>query len=251
MTESNSTTAPRQRSGWALWLIWIAATCAGTIAAALLWSAVALSNFWPSMFTLVFTGLSLLLTGATQHYALRLFLPAEANWFKRTVIGVLVGILVGLVLAMFGGLIGLMTMKSLHDYEGLDRGILWVEVGYSISLLVLPAIHQRRVLLRHSDRAGWWLLASPLGWCAGMVGAIVVWNAIDFSSGLVDGVILMARALVASLMMGLLAGGITGAALVYILRATPALAQYVEPPGVDGDMASAEVVTPDDPDVWG
>lgn len=256
MTESNSATVPRQRSGWVMWLIWVAATCAGVMVTLCGFAVFGLPRF--SLLTVgLFLLLSQLLSGAAQHGVLRRRLRrGEGNWFEHTLIGVGQGVIVGsLVSAPLGFcnwlIIGATGMGG-AGFEAFDRAqdgmATVVLIGVLVGLLVFPAIQQRKVLRWHGERADLWLLAGSLGWG---IGVSVAWVVLKASGGAVEGTGLIAGFLAASLVMGLLVGGITGAALVYILRGTPAVAQHIEPSGVDGDTASAEVITPDDPDVWG
>lgn len=236
MTESNSTTAPpRQYSNWVLWLIWVAATCAGAaFMDALMYAALVLNRRGIGgilVLVLGWPGIQLL-SGAAQHFALRFILPGEERWLRRTLRGAIVAIPVSLVSGF--GLAFVAAMLLPMSGHTIDSGGGGMGMGLMIGAVASTAVAQRFVLRSHSRRAECWPIVSILAWTAGMVAAIALaycgqgtgpivyapfallsWDSLDFGRGMM-----------AYLLMGLLAGGITGAALVYILRAgSPAAIQ--------------------------
>ncbi len=204
MIETSLTPVTARRSGLVLWLIWVAATCAGipifgVLAPALLsmqGGGIDIGYAWIVLILIGLCWLGLVLCGAIQHFALRAFVPGRARWLGNTLIGALIGLPLGFVLLAIGARI--------------SWGMAWLMIGWLIPIIVC----QRQVLQRYSRRANWWLLAGPLGWSAGV---IVAWELVKL---LWKGPVLsdLAAAIVSALAMGLLVGGITGVALLHILR---------------------------------
>ena len=99
MTELDSTTIARQRSGWTIWLIWIVGTCAGVVAMTpLLTAARSLPeniDFLRVIFVVVQLPGILVLSGAAQQFAMSFCLPREKSWFRCTLVGALAGIPMG------------------------------------------------------------------------------------------------------------------------------------------------------------
>ena len=174
MNKSVSSKANLQHSAWVLWLVWIAATCAGVIAMSLLRSAISLLVsllqlsyiIFIFLIGLVWPGIQLL-SGAAQHFAMRFFIRGERRWFGRTLQGALLGIPVGLVLAFFCGLIGFGISESTDLIPpGITNEIgaatTGVGVGLMIGAVVSTAVAQRLVLEHYCRRAGWWpAISSP------------------------------------------------------------------------------------------
>lgn len=219
MVELDSTTTARQRSSWVMWLIWVVAACAGCLAAGL---GLALPppdflGFSPwvlSGFMLMLGGP--ILSGVAQHFAWRVILPGVERWLRETIVGFVVGFLLGAPFAVILPLLDLAGSGGHLERLGpLTLGGLLAPVA---GALVAQAIGQRRVLRKHGPYAGWWLLASTFGWAAGM---LLFWAvlAASWRTGESDG--MLTEFLAAGLAMGLTAGGITGVALVYILKPGP------------------------------
>lgn len=222
MSELDSTTKARHRSGWVMWLIWVAATCAGILVVGALRSAMVMLAGFPvprgDLDRILLTGLVWpgvpLFVGTTQHLVLGFFLPGERRWFGGTLLGAVVGILVGFILLFVGTFVGMAIAGDMN----ITYGEPYDKVGLLLGLLLPLSIFQWLVLQRHGRRTGWWLLASFLGWCAA---AIVAWVSLNAFGGVVEGVSQLAVALAVSLVAGILIGSITGAALVSILWAGP------------------------------
>jgi hypothetical protein len=224
-----ASTSTRWQSGWGLWLMWTSATCLGALVTGLL-------TIWPLLTrksTNVILALGAVLpfailmpSGAAQHFALRLILPGENRWCRETLVGTLVGLLMGVLLAL-GALYPGVARHGSH-IERMAGWLYAAAIALLIGLLVPLSTYQRRVLRRHSRRAGWWLLACPFGWITGIIVAVAALAALG---GVREGVFGIAAVIAVSLVMGVLVGGITGSGLVYILRTEPrAVAQDAEPP---------------------
>jgi hypothetical protein len=180
----------------------------------------------------------LALSGATQQLAMRFCRPRERSWFRRTLLGALVGVPVGLLLAfLVGYLLALadrLRYARVHGSVPSGQGAPFGEMGIAFLavIIVSTALAQWRVLRRHSRRAGWWPALAFLGWAMGFIAAANlmfpkegILNALPyyiFAQGTLQaegpG---PAASIAAGVVLGLLAGGITGVGLVYILRAGP------------------------------
>jgi hypothetical protein len=233
MNESVPTSPVPRHGAWILWLIWIAATCLGPLAIGLLLAIsdiVALKLVGSGVLLLLVLPLATpLLSGAAQHFALRVILPGENRWCRETSVGALIGLVAGPLLFLFVSFLGVVFVGSWHHY---DTGwVIAAGIGLLIGLLVPPAACQRRVLRQHSQHSGWWLLTYPLGWSTSMIVAVATLAALGGVreavatlaawGGMREGVSEIAIIIAVSLVMGVFVGGITGATLLYILRAGP------------------------------
>ena len=226
MSEHESTTASGP-SGWGIWLTWLAATCIAMIASCILPFIMASRGSWGDGDSLLAVAVSFaipVLIGVTQHLALRFILPTEHRWLRNTLLATLIAGAIPLLLGL------------IHDgvRDDISEGIFAFFGSFLllVSLLVLIPTGQTLILQCHSRRAGWWLLASPVGWITGILvaGEIMfpeggILKALDryvfaaaYQWTLAPGLV---RTIMAGLAMGLLVGGITGAALIYILRPVP------------------------------
>jgi hypothetical protein len=242
MTELDSTATARQRSEWAMWLIWVAATCAGVVALTLLLTAArslpeSLDFLRVILVMLQLPGI-LALSGAAQQLALRFCLPREKGWFRRTLLGALSGIPAGLLLAfLVGYLLALADrLRYARVYGRLpaNQGAPFGEMSIALlaGIILLTVVAQGRLLRRHSRRAVWWPVPGLLGWATGFLAAgNLMFPKAGFLSALPYYIFEQgsfraegpgpAVSIAAGVVLGLLAGAITGAGLICILRARP------------------------------
>jgi hypothetical protein len=183
----------RNESG--LWVSWTAATTAamllGFLPALLLIDYV---DYW--ILRILIPLWAGLLVGLFQWFALRGFLTDPQEWILHDGAGWALGFAVGLAVI-----------------EALSGSILGVVIGYLlfgaiIALAQWPALH------REIPNVFPWIAASVLGWGLGAFLSFVLTNAI-FSGGTAN---LIQTALLTATVTGLVAGGVTGLALVYIAR---------------------------------
>lgn len=239
-------------SAWVSWLIWVAATCAGVLVMTLLRIGARVLPVQGVFILLLLVAQPVgvfLLSGGAQHFALRFILPSARGWFPRTLLGTIVGLPLGLALAfLVAWLLSLWLRLQRARMTGppmdLSVGGLFAAMGMAMLLSVVASIAmaQWRVLRRRCRRAGWWPAISAFSWIAGfftagklmfprqeLMEAFFRYLFID-ERGKAEwpGI---ATTVAAGLVMGLLVGGITGAALIYILRAgPPAAAKDAERP---------------------
>ena len=179
-------TVERPYVGWSFSLLWALATTIGSMAGfgigKVLQNAIwrALPGDW--VVCMVFTGASI---GFLQWLVLRRAI-AEAGWW---VLASTMGLPMGLAV---GGAVG-----SALDPPAME------------AILVAPSIGamQWLFLRRRVSRAGWWILASMLGWGGGAALAEALSRAVGAS-----------RILFLSGALGLVVGATTGVALVLLLR---------------------------------
>ena len=247
MTELDSTTIARQRSGWTIWLIWIVGTCAGVVAMTLLLTAARSLpeniDFLRVIFVVVQLPGILVLSGAAQQFAMSFCLPREKSWFRCTLVGALAGIPMGFFLAfLVGYLLSLADrLRYVRVYSRLptNQGAPFGEMSIALlaGIIMLAVLAQWRILRRHSRSAGWWPVLGFLGWAMGFLAAgNLMFPKVGFLDALPYFIFEQesfqaegpgpAASIAAGVMLGLVAGAITGAGLVYILRArSPVVAQ--------------------------
>jgi hypothetical protein len=192
----------------------------------------------------------LVLSGAAQQRALRFRLPGETRWFRLTALGVLMGVPVGIGLAFLVG-----YLVSLADRIRMARtlspetvpgdaspGGLFALMGILMlaAILVSTALAQWRVLQCDGRWAGWWPAIGALGWAiALLVASRLMFPDRHFLQALFSYMIDEAtsmehpprpvRVIASPLVLGLIAGAITGAGLIYILRARPPVVTHGKP----------------------
>ena len=222
------------------WLVWVAATCAGVVTLTLLLSAgrslpERLDFLRVILVMLQLPGL-LALSGAAQQLALRFILPREKGWFRHTLLGALAGMPVGLLLAFLAGygLVLADRIRYAHVYgrppanQGAPFG--GMSIALLAGILLLTVLAQMRLLRRHSRRAGWWLAFGLPGWAMGLLAAgNLMFPRAGFLAALPYYIFGQASfqaegpgeavSMAAGVVLGLLAGAITGAGLIFILRA--------------------------------
>jgi hypothetical protein len=183
----------RNESG--LWLGWTLATVAGMLLG-FLPLAFFVNELDLGLVRVIVPLLAGVLVGLLQWLVLRGFLTHSQDWIFTGAAGWSVGFGLGLLLIQF-----------------LDQSLLGALLGY-ILFGALVAVVQWPILRREIPNIWPWLLASSLGWGAGFFISQVVLVAIA-QNILIDPV--LASALVAAI-TGLVAGAVTGFALVWIVR---------------------------------
>lgn len=181
---------------WPTWLNWVLATAAGTaiglgISPIIAHSIGGAVNFDEDMLFGVAAAFFLgILTGSMQWLVLRKHIPRAGWWILAS----LAGYVAALVLSSASNALRL-DLAGRAPYEGL----LMTAVGASLG------VPQYWVLRQHFSKAGWWVLASSLGMLGLLLGG---WRPAHNNAELV----------LLGLTAGAIMGGITGIALVWLLR---------------------------------
>jgi hypothetical protein len=183
------------RNEFGLWLGWTLATAAGMLLG-FLPLALFVNELDLGLVRVIVPLLAGMLVGLLQWIVLRSFLTYSQDWILTGAAGWSVGFALGLILIQF-----------------LARSLLGALLGYLL-FGALVAVVQWPILRREIPNILPWLVASMLGWGAGFFISQLVLVAIA-NNTLIDPV--LASGLVA-LITGLIAGAITGFALVRIVR---------------------------------
>lgn len=86
----------RQQSGWTVWLIWAAATCAAVMVAGV--PDLAAGWFSTEPIGELWFPFTIFLTGLAQHLTMPRLLPGERAWFRNTTVGLVLGSLLSIPL---------------------------------------------------------------------------------------------------------------------------------------------------------
>ena len=182
------------QAGWGFWLGWVVATTVGMFV-----------GFIMGIFSLFFTG------------------EEFGEWLAFLGLGIMLGIGVGIlqwlvlrrrvsgvgwwVLASAAAGYGITQASFILIEESLSFGLLLSSTGVAALGGAVTGILQWLVLRGKVSRAGWWVLASTVGWGLSMAVTIAmpsgVTDDIEFTGPAVTGAVL---------------GAVTGAALVWLLR---------------------------------
>ena len=191
--------------GWLFWLVWVSASVAAGVAAAL--GLLSFSGLDPAATAFYLTALPLagVLMALSQWLALRRYVGPGGMWTLSTGVGWVLGWPAGILLG--AALAGAMEAVPLSG----SGGILAIFVGFVVAGIVpgavTGALQWRFVLRGHRVRLGWWTLASIAGMAA--LGLSLWFSVMLGGSG----------RLVAGFAVGTaLYGGITGYALLRLLR---------------------------------
>jgi hypothetical protein len=184
-----------ERNEFGLWLGWTLATTAGMLA-----------GFLPILLLTPYIELGLvrillplwagLLVGIFQWLALRPYLTHSADWIIYGGAGWALGFALGLLLIQ---LLGGTTIGALISY---------ILFGLIVALIQWP------VLRREIPNVGYWVAASVVGWALGAILSQVVLNLIVTG----DSTSQVLSTAVISAVTGLVAGAITGIALIWEIR---------------------------------
>ncbi len=192
------------KAGWGFWLGWVVASTVGMLV-----------GFF--MIFLIYGLLEALLGSAVTD---DLF---EIGWLGDLVMGIMLGIVVGILqwLVLQGRVsrVGWWILASAAAGYGISLAFfIGIEESLSFSLFLrftgvaalggaVMGTLQWLVLRGKVSRAGWWVLASTVGWALGMaVSRAISWGPDD------------ADAIYALAVTGAVMGAVTGAALVWLLR---------------------------------
>ncbi|MGQ0600153.1 MAG: hypothetical protein ACT4QE_00495 [Anaerolineales bacterium] len=184
-----------QRRGFSLWLSWTLATAAGMVLgfAPFALFVYPLELLWVRWLIPLWAGVWV---GLLQWAVLRGYLTHSVDWVWGGGAG-----------WALGYALGLLVIQTLADT---GWGVL---LGYVLFGLII-AVLQGPVLRREIPGALPWAVASAIGWAAGAYGGQLAVNV--FNSGEPPDQLIVAA--VIALVTGLIAGAITGLALVWIVR---------------------------------
>ena len=191
--------------GWLFWLVWVSASVAAGVAAAL--GLLSFSGLDPAANTFYLTALPLagVLVALSQWVVLRRYVAPGGMWALATGVGWALGWPAGILLGA-----ALAVAVEAVPLSG-SGGILAIFVGFVVAGIVPGAVTgvlQWWLVLRgHRVRLGWWTLASIAGMAA--LGLSLWFSVMSGGSG----------RMVAGFAVGTaLYGGITGYALLRLLR---------------------------------
>ena len=205
------------RAGWGFWLGWVLASAVGMFVGSII---VLVILF------LIYDLLEGLIGGAVADDFFEIEWPG--NLIGGIILGIGVGIPQWLVLrrrisgvswwvlaSAAAGIVVIFLFFSFIDIlEPLSFGSFLRYTGIAALGGAVIGILQWFVLRGKVSRAGWWVLASTVGWALGMaVSEVIPWGGTDEDS------------LVPSVMTGVVLGAVTGAALVWLLRQSAPEAQ--------------------------
>lgn len=184
-----------KRSGVGLWLAWTLATAAGMLLGLVPFAAFA-ADLDLGLVRFLLPLVAGLLVGLFQWLALRPYLTRSVDWVLHGGAGWALGFALGLfVIQAIGG------------------SALGAFVGYLLFGLIIAAL-QWPVLRREIPNALPWVIASMAGWALGAYLGQGVLNSLGSGAGVSQ---VVSSAVVAGV-TGLVAGAITGLALVWIVR---------------------------------
>ena len=190
--------------GWRLWTLWVVASTVSYSTAFPLGFAWGESLLWGWAVTGVFLGTS-------QWLILRNTFQGAVWWLPLTSLGVGIGaaasLLIGNVVFPAAGLT--LAFAAIGAVVGLSVGIM-----------------QWLFLQRHITGSDWWIPASIVGHSLGLVAGANFPVGLPIITNFVFGLVFVG-------VLGVVAGAITGATLVWLLRQPP-LADGVQPPSSEG-----------------
>ena len=184
----------RSQVGWVFWLLWVLASTVGMFVGFTMGFLTAALTYDVLGDRLAFSFFGIVLgiaVGVLQWLVLRRRVSRAGWWVLASAAGGY-----GIILAGFEGLSESLSFGALLSYTGV------VALGGAVTGTL-----QWLVLRGQVSRAGWWVLASTVGW--GLVGAVL--GAFPWGVGDTD-------ALVALVVTGAVLGAVTGGALVWLLR---------------------------------
>ena len=195
-------TVERAHVGWGFWLQWVLANTVGFTLAFEVFR-----FFGPYAFYVLFApeyALMGVMVGVPHWLVLRRQIPGVGRWVLATIGGFAVGGTLAFVALLAANYFGLFDLIDRDLAAFLALILLYAPIG------PLVGIAQWLVLRRKIARAGWWVLATTIalalfGAFFGLIPAFE-WGYYDAGPSVVSAV------------GGLLAGAITGAALIWLLR---------------------------------
>ncbi len=187
------------QAGWGFWLGWVVASTVGFFV-----------GFWLGFI------LGLIIIG--EDNGINLLRSILGYFMFGTSIGAMTGVLQWLVLrgrvskagwwilASIPAGYGIFLAGDIGIEESLNFGTLLSSIGVVALGGAVAGILQWLVLRRQVSRAGWWVLASTVGWALG----VTVMDALEYMYGTPDDLQLVVT--------GAVLGAVTGGALVWLLR---------------------------------
>jgi hypothetical protein len=219
MTNIAFSPLPASRSAWAIWARWTLITSVGEFlgfAVPALVGAAAATTFGSAntlsanlTFAAVMIGAGAgegALLGLSQWVALRPYLPRLQawDWVKATIAGAMVAWAIGMLPSTLGDPTLLPTPVLILGALILGP-ILLCSIGFA----------QYQVLRHHRPHARWWIAATALAWLCGLV---VVFAGIALIPDNASPLQIALLSSLAGLGMGTVAAGVSGVALVWLLR---------------------------------
>jgi hypothetical protein len=166
---------PQQRPGWRVWFLWLVAGGYGWGMAVVVTGLGELTlQFSPPDIMAAYLGVASagILVGVLQWLVLRNKLERAGRW-------VLASLGAASILGIFVFGIGI-----------INKDIGWI-VGTGL-LGTVAGVLQWMVLRGQVRRAGWWILASTMGWLVGIpAGEMVGWNGLGAAHGIITGAVLV------------------------------------------------------------
>ena len=179
---------PRRKPGWGFWLLWVLASSVGLAVGDAVVRAVG-----GAVSGAVFGAVA----GVAQWLLLRRQVRRAGWWILASTVGLAVG------LAVVNAVVGAVSGAVPSDVVGAVVG-------------AVSGVAQWLILRRQVRRAGWWILASTVGWAVGLaVGGAVGWAVVN---AVVDAVGWAVGLAAGWAVVGAVSGSITGTVLVWLLR---------------------------------
>jgi hypothetical protein len=182
------------QAGWGFWLGWVVASTVGVVVGSIMGIISLFLTGEEFGEWLAFLGWGIMLgvgVGILQWLVLRRRVSGVGWW----------------VLATAAGGYGIFQASFILIEESLSFGLLLSSTGVAALGGAVTGILQWLVLRGKVSRAGWWVLASTVGWGLSMAVSIAV------PSGVTDDIDFMGL-----VVTGAVLGAVTGAALVWLLR---------------------------------
>lgn len=186
-------TVERSRVGWRFWLLWVLASTVGSLAGFFVGFVVGavVEEILPNYGSAAIAAGVGAGVGILQWFVLRWRVSRSGWWVLASILGLAVAAVLGTAVALAGG----------------DPTTPWGFAGVLVVGGAMAGLMQWFVLRRQVSRAGWWVLASTVGWAvSGPVLGLSAQYGMYFSP------------LVVSLGGGVGLGAVTGLALVWLLR---------------------------------
>ncbi len=195
----------QKQVGWSFLIGWTGLTIIGGLVGSYIADRLGLGMLnWPTdtgiLLTMVGSGVFALCVSAAQWILLRRLFSKTAWWLVAGTFG-----------RGFGMLIGSMTIVIISHHINLQAGIWSTGIYLTVRGAVLGA-SQWLILKQWRTKAGWWVLGNAIGWMLGSTLLDLFIPSITISAPIISDLISVA-----------IAGAVTGAVMVWILRQpTPA-----------------------------
>lgn len=201
-------TVERAHIGWRFWFWWLLATATGwmtgLVILTLLPKTMTTLGVTPALVESVLLALSGTLSSVLQWLVLRRYIHRAGWWVPASAAGWVGGFALFLLLAVPAVFAIEMSTATIGVLLRLSFGAM---IGAGIG--TATGILQWLVLRRQIHRAGGWVVASIVAWLLGFAGLVLAYRA---ESGVFLGV---------GALVGMMVGGVTGAAMVLLWRPPP------------------------------